>query len=158
MVDPEQLALIKQGVEAWNSRRRENPGIRVDLARADLVKADLGGADLRNADLGPTTDLANPKNRGSADFTDTRDWPADLRGADLRLAKLQGANLQGARLIRADLRGAKLQGADISGANLSSAENLAQQQLDEACGNAGTLLPEGLSIKICDDAKLAEEP
>jgi uncharacterized protein YjbI with pentapeptide repeats len=59
---------------------------------------------------------------------------ADLTGANLRSANLRGANLSVAYLIRADLTGAK---------------NLIQTQLNEACGNNATGLPEGLVLKPC---------
>ena len=62
------------------------------------------------------------------------------------------ANLSGQWLVREDFRGADLRFADLSGANLtgadlSGAENLTQEQLDKACGNADTMLPEGLTLK-----------
>jgi hypothetical protein len=51
----------------------------------------------------------------------------------LRSANLRGANLSVAYLIRADLTGAK---------------NLIQTQLNEACGNNETELPEGLGLTL----------
>jgi hypothetical protein len=39
--------------------------------------------------------------------------------------------------------------ANLSGADLSGALNLAPGQLDQACGNSNTKLPEGLTIKRC---------
>jgi hypothetical protein len=47
MADEEHLALIREGVDAWNAWRLENPHIR----EADLREADLSGANLRGADL-----------------------------------------------------------------------------------------------------------
>ncbi len=46
MANEEHVALLKQGVDAWNAWRRENPDIRPALSGADLH-----GADLRRADL-----------------------------------------------------------------------------------------------------------
>ena len=63
-----------------------------------------------------------------------------LTGADLSGADLSGVNLFEANLSRADL----------SGANLSGARNLLQEQLDAACGDDETKLPEGLTIKPCE--------
>ena len=45
MANDEHVAMLKQGVDAWNAWRRENPHIR-----PDLLGADLSGADLRRAD------------------------------------------------------------------------------------------------------------
>jgi len=59
-------------------------------------------------------------------------------------ANLTNASLSSARLINADLSGAILLGANLSGADLSRARNLTQTQLDAACGDANTKLPEGL--------------
>ena len=51
MANPEQLDILKEGVEAWNAWRAENEGVKVDLSGADLIEADLNGADLQGADL-----------------------------------------------------------------------------------------------------------
>jgi len=104
------------------------------LSGADLSGADLSGADL--SDVNPALDLSD------ATGADLRN--AKLIGADLSRADLRNTNLSGV-----DLSGAHLTGADLSYANLSDAENLTQTQLDEACGNANTKLPEGLTLKSC---------
>jgi hypothetical protein len=96
MADPQQLALIRQGVKAWNGWRTENPKLRPDLRQARLIGADLRGANLRQADL-HQADL-----RGAA-----------LRNANLVEATLRHANLRGADLLGANLRGTKLIGADL---------------------------------------------
>jgi hypothetical protein len=64
-------------------------------------------------------------------------------------ALLSDANLSRADLWLAKLSNAKLSNADLSGANLSRAVGLTQTQLNDACGNADTKLPEGLTIKQC---------
>jgi hypothetical protein len=47
MANKKHVARLKQGVEAWNQWRRENPKIRPNLSRADLIRASLrGGAQL----------------------------------------------------------------------------------------------------------------
>src|SRR5215203_6713785 len=52
MANKKHVARLKQGVEAWNQWRRENPKIRPNLSRADLIRASLRGADLRRTNLG----------------------------------------------------------------------------------------------------------
>ena len=104
MPNDEHVALLKQGVAAWNAWRKENLFIEPDLSRADLSKAhlswaDLGAAELRQVNLGG----------------------ADLDGANLMEAGLIEANLIEANLIEANLNGANLSGANLSGANLSGA-------------------------------------
>jgi hypothetical protein len=39
MANPEHLAILKQGVEAWNRWRLEHVDIRPDLTDADLARA-----------------------------------------------------------------------------------------------------------------------
>jgi hypothetical protein len=100
MANKKHVAQLKQGVEAWNQWRRENPKTRPNLSRADLIRASLSGADLRRTNLGK----------------------ADLRRADLRGADLFGANLGGADLGHANLRGADLDYANLRGTGLSEAD------------------------------------
>jgi len=62
---------------------------------------------------------------------------------------LSNANLSRSTLTNANLTNANLSGADLSSADLSNAKNLTQMQVDEACGDANTKLPEGLTLKPC---------
>lgn len=104
MANPEHLAILKQGVEAWNAWRRENQGIWPDLRRADLKGAKLDGAKLTGVNL-KGADLKG----------------ADLRGADLMEAILSRTSLVGAFLVGADLLGAFLDGAKLKEANFDGA-------------------------------------
>ncbi len=75
---------------------------------------------------------------------------ADLSDADLSDARLDGANLSGADfsealLDRADFSGARFGGVNLSGASLLEARNLTQHQIDEALGDALTVLPPHLT-------------
>ncbi len=124
MANPEQLALLKQGVEAWNEWRSGNYETQVDLSHANLpranlrqvklIEAKLVGADLSQADLSQ----ANLRN---ANLINANCSYANLNGAYLRRAKLCRANLSEANLSRAYLSEAYLRGADLSGADLSGA-------------------------------------
>jgi hypothetical protein len=100
MANEEPVALLKQGVAAWNAWRDENPDVLPNLSGADLIGADLGGANLSDADL----------------------VEADLSKADLGAADLSGADLYGAYLFEANLRGANLHSADLCGAFLYRAD------------------------------------
>jgi hypothetical protein len=92
MANPDHIARLKQGVEAWNAWRREGADLIPDLSGITL--ATLNGMDLSEVNL----------------FM-----------ADLSRATLIGANLEGAYLPGADLRGATLSGADLRGADLRMA-------------------------------------
>jgi hypothetical protein len=102
MVNEEHLAQLKQGVEAWNRWREDNPELRPDLAGANLTGALLTGVDLDGAHLRRT----------------------NLSGANLSEADLRGANLSRAILIKADLDETNLTGADLREANLGVANFL----------------------------------
>jgi len=112
MANDKHVALLKQGVHAWNAWRRENPLIRLDLSEADLKGANLSGVNLSWADLFHA-------NLGEASLAKADLGEADLREATLSGASLVEANLRLAKLFRvllaeADLTGAKLGGADLS--------------------------------------------
>jgi len=119
MADEELQATLRQGVEAWNSWRKENPGVKVDLSSANLNGAYLNEADLRFTDL------------SWADLTEASLIGADLRGANLLGAHLPKTNLTGAHLNPATLSGAHLNWADLTGANLDWA-NLIGADLSRA--------------------------
>ncbi len=70
---------------------------------------------------------------------------ANLSGASLHAADLQGSILQSANLKGAILQWAKLKGADLSGADFTGATYLSQAQLDGACGDDKTKLPDYLA-------------
>jgi uncharacterized protein YjbI with pentapeptide repeats len=124
MANPEHLAILKQGVKAWNAWREKNPGIRPELSAAQLDAAELRSANLNSANLkGAGLHLAK------------------LRDARLDNANLQGANLSDVELISAELSLANLTGADLSRADLRLTDlwsavfnnaNLAQSKLDLA--------------------------
>jgi uncharacterized protein YjbI with pentapeptide repeats len=99
MPNEEHLRIIKQGVDAWNKWRHQNPETCPDLTEADLFKSNLMRADLSQANL----------------------MGANLSKANLFVADLSKANLMGANLRNADLSGAFLSQANLMGADLSEA-------------------------------------
>ena len=105
MANDEHVALLKQGVAAWNAWRDANQ----NLIHPDLSSATLPGADLRYANL------------IGANFIGAKLDGADLSGADLTGAELGMANLSGANLSGANFREVWAKGANFSEANLSSA-------------------------------------
>jgi hypothetical protein len=93
------------------------------LRQASLRFATLTGANLEMADL------------SDADLSDARLDGADLSGADLSEALCE----------RVDFANARLSGANLAAANLKDARNLTQGQIDEALGDALTVLPAHLA-------------
>jgi hypothetical protein len=110
MANDEHVAMLKQGMIAWNAWREENYDIRPDLEWADLSEESLIGVNLCAANL-------IRANLDRADF-----GAADLSEADLRGAHLVGTILIDAKLRKADLRGANLFAADLTRANLDEAD------------------------------------
>jgi uncharacterized protein YjbI with pentapeptide repeats len=107
------------------------------LDQPHLQEADLGWANLQGADL-IHAELQQAKLSG-----------AQLQGAIFAHAQLQGAilsyaNLQGAIFADAQLQGATLEGAQLQGVGLDRTKNLTQDQINTACVDENTRLPEGL--------------
>jgi hypothetical protein len=98
MANPEHLAVLKKGFEAWNHWRRANPWVRPDLGRAGLFAANLFAMNLRGADL----------------------HGANLSSANLGMANLIDADLSEADLTATNFREANLGGADFTGAGVGS--------------------------------------
>jgi hypothetical protein len=114
MANQEQVALLRQGSERWNTWRRQHPGIlQPDLHEAYLANASLSHANLVNADL-------REANLSRANLTNADLREADMRNANLVSADLRKADLRSADLSFADLRGADLRGTDLRGTDLSS--------------------------------------
>lgn len=127
---------------------------RIFLIEANLTRVRLAGADLRNSIL-DDMDL-NASDLRDADLSGARLDGTALNGANLAGANLTGTELAGATLVGADLTGADLTGARLNGARLVVAktmrgqpQGLVQSQLDAACGDAQTQLPQGYTIPTC---------
>ncbi|MDY6939600.1 MAG: pentapeptide repeat-containing protein [Cyanobacteriota bacterium] len=110
MANLKHLAILKQGVAAWNQYRKVGFSFReVNLQGVNFQEANLQGVNLKGANL----------------------QRANLQGVNLKGANLKEANLQRANLKEADLQRANLQEADLQGANLWAA-NLQRANLKEA--------------------------
>jgi uncharacterized protein YjbI with pentapeptide repeats len=99
-----------------------------ELQRADFTGADLTGADFQKAELGRA-------NFASALLTGSRFTLANLSRADIHSIKYEGP---------IDFSGAFLFLTRIEGMDLTAATGLTQPQVDLACGDEATRLPEGL--------------
>jgi len=151
MADPEHIRILKEGVEAWNDWRKENPDITPDLSGAelsgtrrgcvvqnfersddnlsysDLSEADFNRANLSNAVLVGVTikHLREACLEGAslpgAHLEHADLWTANLRGAMLWDAHMEGANLMHAKLELASLWRASLQSADLFNSDISGA-------------------------------------
>jgi hypothetical protein len=130
MANPEHLAILKLGVEAWNAWRQESDETP-DLSETDLSKMYLDRADLVEADLSRT-------NLSWAHLTYAILFRTNLAGANLVGARLAGAHLARANLVGANLSGANLFKADLSEVDLTNG-NLSGAILEQAT-LVGTIL------------------
>ena len=124
MANREHLAILKQGVKAWNEWRQDCLEIRPNLRSCDLQSARLQGGDFSHTDL------------GEADLSSAQLMLSDFRQANLAYAVLSNADLREANLRQADLRAANLSGAKLHGSVLSGTRfiwtNLDHAQFDHA--------------------------
>ena len=132
MANPEHLAKLLQGVDAWNEWVAEHPETVADLSGADLSRGAIyelrSFLDLRSV-LSLNFSLAelHDANLSHANLTyailrGTHFQRADLRYSIFNCTDLSGADLTGANLWHCDLGGSNLSGANLSGANLTEAE------------------------------------
>ncbi|MGD9965061.1 MAG: pentapeptide repeat-containing protein [Hyphomonadaceae bacterium] len=120
---------------------------QISLAYQSIAGRNFSGARIRQADLSLVT--ADRARFHGANLSLTNFFGARLSGADLGETNLEGATLVGAYLGGARLHGAVLAGANLSGAELADAVGLTQPQLNTACGDATTTLPQGMTIPAC---------
>jgi len=146
MTIQEHVDILRRGPRTWNAWRVENPSIVPDLAGISLSIGDR--------QMGPMN--GGPINLSRTQMTEAALYFATLTGADLRGSDLTNADLRGARLEGVDLTGADLAGAQLDGASLAGAvlkatnlcgacladvRGLTTDQIDEAEGDLGTVLP-----------------
>ncbi len=111
--------------------------LRADLRSALFQMAMLAGADLTGAILDDAQ--MQGVNLSQAKLSKASLRGVNLQDAMLHLANFREANLQGASLHQAMLFQAQLQGADLTGVT-----GLTQYQVDMACLDETTKLPQGL--------------
>jgi uncharacterized protein YjbI with pentapeptide repeats len=121
---------------------------RVEAYRTDFSEINAPGAIFRSGEL-------QRSNFHAAVLTDVDFTKADMGRSQFDKADVSGSRFALANLARADFRGAKFaKGADfdrafffltrIEGVDLSTATGLNQWQIDMACGDKNTRLPQGL--------------
>lgn len=113
MANPEHVAILHQGVPAWNEWRNTNTDIEPDLSEADLTGFNLSGAELWQTNLMRATLV-------DVDFSEAKLSRANLQQAKFsQPALLHGSVLREVNLSQVDLTGVMLEGMDLTAANLS---------------------------------------
>ena len=137
MANKQHLAVLKQGVEAWNLWRQEHAEIAIDLSNVNLsgersnrvldteearefsiagehfylVGINFSGADLRGTIFGS-------EKPGRVDLSNANFIGANLEKAYLRKVRLAEADFSKAKLREADLSSANLLASNFNGADL----------------------------------------
>lgn len=114
MANPEQLEILKQGVEAWNKWTTE-ADTYPDLSSANLAGLSLNHVNFMDCNL-------DGANLNGASLIEASLFTASLIGANLANTRLDRADLYSAELINANLTGASLTGANLEWANLREAD------------------------------------
>jgi uncharacterized protein YjbI with pentapeptide repeats len=118
MSNPEHLAKLNEGREAWNAwRKQHRAGAR--RISPNLSGAALDGMNLRGFDLSHTNFWGARLRR--ADLSRANLYAAQMREADLAGAKLDQAQIKFAVLSRVNLTRATLRQAELTGASLRRA-------------------------------------
>lgn len=108
-----------------------------NLNGANFTKAELNRASFKAANLADS-DLSKSE-LGRADFTD-----ANLSNSNISFANLARANFSGANVTRVELTSSYLYLTRIEGIDLSTTTGLEQGQIELACGDDSTKLPDDL--------------
>lgn len=116
MADEEHLAVLHQGVAAWNAWRSAHPKLLPDLSSSALSWLELAGAGLDHCNLNDSRLMYTQLDR--ADLYRAAFNNASLYGAALRGARIVEASFAGADLTNADLREAEISFTDFTGAHM----------------------------------------
>ncbi len=158
MADPNQVEIIRNGVDAWNAWRHAHPGVEVDLSGANLSETHLTGIDLSRANL-YGADLAYGwfahANFNSADMTRVEARNADFMEADLRGARLCNATLAEAHMPKARMSGATLTGINLNKADLQDVD-FSGSMMSAAMLRLATVFRANLSACDLSGADLSE--
>ncbi|MFH1738801.1 MAG: pentapeptide repeat-containing protein [bacterium] len=163
MPNPDHLARLHEGVDAWNAWRNENPGATPDLSGiclpeenlsgADFSGTNLNGANLTRADL-RRANFSDAKLRDT-DFSEANLSESILRKADLSDANFERADFTGANLVRANLFRVNLRNAILHKANLKRA-NIVESHLNGADLSGADLSKVDLFVTNLTEANLCE--
>lgn len=143
----EKAKLIRTSLAS--SQLQDGNFTKVEAYRGDFSDANAENAKFYSAEM-QRANFQNAKLVG-ADFSKAELGRADFEGAELTGTKFTMSNLSRSRFEGAtftgpiDFANAFLLLARIEGLDLSTATGLEQKQIDIACGDAKTKLPQGLT-------------
>lgn len=124
MADPEHVAVLEQGIKAWNKWRKRHPEIHPDLRKVDLSEAQCIGADFRRTNLSGANlcgAILSSVRLSDSDLSDANLSDACLSYTDLGRTDFSSADLCNAILCHTNLSGANFRETDLKDTNLSHA-------------------------------------
>jgi uncharacterized protein YjbI with pentapeptide repeats len=105
----------------------------------NFLKAEIGRSNFSNSNL-------ENANMSKADFSRVNFFNSNLKGVNLAFSNISRANFTSINIDENfSLEGAYMFLTRIEGLDLSASKSLKQWQINMACGNEKTILPEGLS-------------
>ena len=137
-----QIAKVKKGQSCAGCNL-----FQANLAYRDASDLNLSKSRLRQSDLSLTT--FQDVNFSEANLSIANMFGARFNRCNFSKANFTSAIAVGTYFGSSNLSGANLSGANLSGADLSLVKGLSQAQLNKACGDHATKLPEGLRISKC---------
>ncbi len=157
MANPEHIAKLKEGVEAWNRWRDENPEIAPDLSTIDFnvefehLKVVTIWNRTGRLDLGSTPRWFKHYTLKGVNFSRTNLWRSNLdrvrlQRADLRKANLSFTYLTDAVLWGVNLRRANLEHSDLNGAYLAEVIYIRSELAGRCMGIRGVEATSGNAV------------
>lgn len=123
-----------EGVVASRSDFSNGNYKNANFLKAEIGRSNFSSSSLENADM------------SKADFSRVNFFNSNLKGVNLNFSNISRANLTGVNIDENfSLEGAYMFLTRIEGLDLSASKTLKQWQIDMACGNEKTILPEGIS-------------
>ena len=138
-----------QDATLTEAKLAESVFIGTNFRRADLTRGEFQDGDFRNTSFQRAT--ATDVNFQNGNFAE-----AKLDHINLNKATLDGGNFTNVTFGNAILLDATMMASDLSDADLSMTQGLKQDQLNTACGNTNTKLPDGLFVPYCEGTLTAE--
>ena len=132
------------GSQAQNANFEGAIASRTDFSRgnfesANFLKAEISRSNFSNSNL-------QNANLSKADFSRVNFFNANMKGVDLSFTNISRASLQDVIIDEGfSLVGSYMFLTRIGGLDLTGVKGLKQWQINMACGNDSTKLPEGLS-------------
>ena len=120
---------------------------QADFSYSENQSMDLSRARLRQANLSLAT--FDSVNFSGVNLSVANMFGARFTRCDFSAADLSRSTAVGTYFGRSSLTDANLSDTNLSGADLSLSKGLTQSQLDQACGDKSTRLPQGLRIPAC---------